>query len=470
LQAAVTAAVARGATLELDGSKTYTVTSTVTVSGACKIHGNGAVVNGTGVASGPVFSVTGDDVFIDNVEFVASPTKSAVEFLNADRSVIRECTVSACWKGITFTNCSDAVADLNNITITGEDGGAGHGILFAKSGATTASGFIFTRNTVHVEETDFGNGIWWYGGEANGATDVSVFNGVVANNVVSGGFGGIWGTCGQFINVADNVIRDFYDVGVDFEGCWDCVATGNVLTRVRGGALTSLYTSKRLTFTGNHVWTDRTTKDLGAGALPTSSSYFALLRNDGEDIVIHGNTFISVGSSVTGEINLFKSASSTGVKRVTIKDNYFHNGALKAIGGQSELSVEGNRWYHDYSPEEICCWIRQTSGIIVRGNDFWMASNMTGSGDGNACIYVDQLNASSTPRVENVLIENNRVRNRPNTGIAVNTYNGTDAKTYIVRDNITDNVYYRTASDPVSAVRSNNLKPADNGAATVTGF
>lgn len=52
----------------------------------------------------------------------------------------------------------------------------------------------------------------------------------------------------------------------------------------------------------------------------------------------------------------------------------------------------------------------------------------------------------------------------------MNTYNGTDAKTYIVRDNITDNVYYRTASDPVSAVRSNNLKPADNGAATVTGF
>lgn len=470
LQAAVDAAEAEGGYLVLEAGATYTVSATVTVTDPCRIIGNGATIDGAAMASGPVVAVTGDDVTLDGIRIAAPDDDQAVTFTGCDRPTAVDLVIPSCWKGITFTNCADAVAAGNDITITGTAGTAGHGILFAKSGATTASGFIFTRNAVHIGDSDWGHGIWWYGGDAATETTASVFNGVVAQNVVEGGFGGIWGSCGQFITVGNNVIRDFYDVGIDFETCLDCNASGNVITRVRGGALASLYASRRLTFTGNTVWTDRTTKDLGGGALPPSSSFFVLLKHDGADITITGNTFASVGASVTGEINLFKSGASVGVSRVTISGNHFHNGVLYALGGQSELTIEGNKWFHDFDVAEICNYVKQTSGVLVRDNDYWQAVDMAGSGEGYAAISIDQGNAASTPRCENVLIENNRVRNRPNTGIAVNTYNGTNATTYVVRNNLCANVYYESTGDPASAIRTGNIKPTDNSAATVTGF
>jgi hypothetical protein len=66
LQLAIRAAEAVGGTLVLDDARTYTVTTGITVTSACKIIGNLATINGAASNITPL-TITGDDVEISRV-------------------------------------------------------------------------------------------------------------------------------------------------------------------------------------------------------------------------------------------------------------------------------------------------------------------------------------------------------------------------------------------------------------------
>lgn len=470
LQLAIRAAEAVGGTLVLDDARTYTVTTGITVTSACKIIGNLATINGAASNITPL-TITGDDVEITGLSVAAKSNQKAIDATGADRLHIHDCYVTSGWKGITVTNSNDVRVIGNHITTNGDasSGGTGHGVLIAKSGVGSPIGFQVMGNRIVNTNQAYGHGIWWYGGDASSTSTIGISRGVVSGNIVTNVMGGIWGALGQFITVHGNVVEGCSDVGIDFEGCQDCAASVNTVMDVLGGGLATLYNSKRITFTGNNVHSDETAA-LGGGAFGTTTNYAVLLKHDGSDIEFVGNTFSTVAASSTGEVNAFKSTASVGVNRVVFRANRFYNTRVNFIGGQSAITFENNSFYQDWDINGIILYVYQCGkGVVIRGNNFTSASASAASAESQAVIRVTQNNGTSTPRLSDILIENNRILDWPSSGISVNTYNGTDANTYIVRNNITDKVWYRTASDPASAIRTGNVKPGDNSAVTPTG-
>jgi hypothetical protein len=78
-------------------------------------------------------------------------------------------------------------------------------------------------------------------------------NGVISGNVVTGGNGSIWGSMGQNITVTANHVQDDADVGIDFEGCFDCVASANTSINSAHANLSVFFAAKNVIFTRNTV-------------------------------------------------------------------------------------------------------------------------------------------------------------------------------------------------------------------------
>lgn len=196
---------------------------------------------------------------------------------------------------------------------------------------------------VHDNRIDgYGYGIQWWGGDANPVDG----NGALANerkcgkfsitgNLVErihdalGGGGGIWGSMGFGITVGDNVVDDCGDVGIDFEGCIDCTASGNVVSNAVNGNLTSFFYNRSVRFTGNTCSHNVTGRIMARvqNNYPTS---------DNKDISIDTNTFycptgvisrIALETSQRSILrnntctNVYISGEVNNVRNSTIKDN-----------------------------------------------------------------------------------------------------------------------------------------------------
>jgi hypothetical protein len=102
------------------------------------------------------------------------------------------------------------------------------------------------------------NIVFW-GGDANFGRGGDIrnprrcSNGVISGNVVTGGNGSIWGANGQNITVTANHVQDDADVGIDFEGCFDCVASANTCINSANANLSVFFAAKNVIFTGNTV-------------------------------------------------------------------------------------------------------------------------------------------------------------------------------------------------------------------------
>lgn len=96
------------------------------------------------------------------------------------------------------------------------------------------------------------HGIQWWGGDTApeyGISDLTITGNVITNCVDAA----IWGADGESITVTGNVCDTGGDVGIDFESCANCTATGNTVTNFTNGALTIFYGSSNITFSGNTV-------------------------------------------------------------------------------------------------------------------------------------------------------------------------------------------------------------------------
>lgn len=117
---------------------------------------------------------------------------------------------------------------------------------------------------VHGNRIDgYGYGIQWWGGDASPNADGAIANErkcgemtITGNRVsnmldVSAGGAGIWGSMGFDITVSGNTVKECADVGIDFEGCQNCTASGNTVTNAANGALTTFFYNRSVVFTGN---------------------------------------------------------------------------------------------------------------------------------------------------------------------------------------------------------------------------
>ena len=150
-------------------------------------------------------------------------------------------------RDFTIANCvlvnAGGAADATNL--------AGILLLYASHGVITGN-----RITRHHQ------GIQWWGGNAGTAegdrgNERKCSHLTITGNVVTDSAeGGIWGSMGELITVAGNVVDGAGDICIDFEGCVTCTASGNTVTGGANAGLTTFFICDDVTFSGNVVTTD----------------------------------------------------------------------------------------------------------------------------------------------------------------------------------------------------------------------
>lgn len=428
------------------------------------------IIDATFLTSTNLFrSTSGANILFENVRITnLAKTKEAFNFANCTHVQVRDCTIESGWKGITFDACDDVLVTGNDITLTADatSGGTGHGILYYANLADHARAVII-GNKVKANGS-YSHGIYGWGSDsAVLAGSVHASDIVVADNVVDTAYGGIWFSKCQRVSATGNTVRNCNDVGIDFEGCLDCTASGNTVADAKAGAFACLYNSKRISITGNTATNGTDTVALGGGAFVNSTWIAVYIRDTCEDLVIDGNTFRStVASSKTGEIQVWKNAQAEASRRVTIRGNSFYNVFVNFVGVSRDVAIDGNRFYCDYDPEGMIS-ANQTDGLSICANRISLSANSAKAARGGSPIQVYQNSVASTPRVTNVLIENNQILNYPSVGIEVDTYNGTDyTATFVIRDNEVSNYWTRTSAAVTKLITGNVLPTAPQTGST----
>lgn len=123
----------------------------------------------------------------------------------------------------------------------------------------------------------------------------------VRNTVVNGGEGGIWGSGGRRIIMAENIVDGARDVGLDLEWCHDAAITGNVVRRAKNGGIALFFSCENVAITGNSIANDRPIpeKDAAAawwvrsGIWLTYENTKTFPGDDGhKNVIIAGNTIV----------------------------------------------------------------------------------------------------------------------------------------------------------------------------------
>jgi hypothetical protein len=253
------------------------------------------------------FTLTGvTDIDITGLEFQATTSATvrepyAISALNVRRLNISQCLTTnsnllyawhsgANYAAAVFSetaggfNCNTGIR-IKNCDITGSGSSSqlyGWGIIMGYTAHWTISNCVVRT---------CGNGITWWGGDSNPAVDGALANerkcrygSVVGCSVYDISGGGIWGSMGQNISVGSNSINNTSDVGIDFEGCFDSVATGNSVNDCVNGCLATFHYNRNVAFNGNSVWSTNANNTL-------VKLYNVGLNTNNSNVSFVGNTF-----------------------------------------------------------------------------------------------------------------------------------------------------------------------------------
>jgi hypothetical protein len=165
------------------------------------------------------------------------------------------------------------------------------------------------------------HGIQWWGGDSSVSSTIGIQHLVIANNTVRNVKGGIWGSLGQFIDVAANDVDTCSDVGIDFEGCQDCTATGNSVHNAVNACYSTFYGCTRILIVGNTGLNDTAN---GAGGINAGYKAFAGASKTSTYVTVEGNSFTTPGHPIITD--------AAGISDSVIKGNTLINTATGARG------------------------------------------------------------------------------------------------------------------------------------------
>jgi hypothetical protein len=118
--------------------------------------------------------------------------------------------------------------------------------------------FNFARRVVaQGNKGRFARISWWGGGAKRLEGGMPQFlrrvrDAYIADNAICNVNGGIYGNNGQSIAVVRNTVWDTNDVGIDFEGCIDCIATLNHCRNAGNFVYAAFYVARNVRFVGNY--------------------------------------------------------------------------------------------------------------------------------------------------------------------------------------------------------------------------
>lgn len=176
-----------------------------------------------------------------------------------------------------------------------------------------------------------------------------------------------WGSMGDEILITGCIGENFGDVGVDFEGCTNCVATNNFVKNANNGNYTNFFLNKNVKFVDN-------ISILSGSKVDHYKNYNITQSNVGlEGVQFTGNTLTSL--DVVGKI----SDLSGTVGDIIIKDNIAKNVIIDISAGNANgAAIRGNKLKYtmmlDQSPIRVAT---QFTRSIVKDNEFSTSINQS---------------------------------------------------------------------------------------------
>ena len=230
--------------------------------------------------------------------------------------------------------------------------------------------FDFTRRVVAYRNTGHFAKISWWGGGAriSEGGDIRhqrrVQHVYAAENELSGANGGVYGNNGRYCVVARNRISEMLDVGVDFEGCMDCVAYGNHVRNAGNFAYATFYAARNIEFRDNYGEQDGSAATMneryGRGKYGSQRGiYLAALRSSGFakakgaiTVRFIGNRFIFSGKGGLG------ACAPSFFSELEFRDNELVNVCCDwRYRRTNRVAITGNRLAFDQSagvPVTLC--------------------------------------------------------------------------------------------------------------------
>ena len=259
----------------VSGSKAvYVPAGTYLVTQGSVALDNGVTIFGSGPES--IIKTTGTSASsgILNATAKSNITITSLGFEGPNRSVPAFYGAGAC-DNVRMENCNATTCRLFRVTTSGAnyaavaDNNSPSNIFVVGNKAYTTDTSVSTGScieTTYARDVKIANntldgyyhGIQWWGGDSNTAVDGALTNERKCKNLtISGNIvknvskGGIWGSMGQRIAIAGNVVDTGGDVGIDPEGCSDVAIIGNTVKDFVFGNFTSFYLNRGMSISGN---------------------------------------------------------------------------------------------------------------------------------------------------------------------------------------------------------------------------
>lgn len=441
IQAAINAVAGTAAALYFPPG-TYLISATLQMASDLRLLGEGrlSVIKSTTITTDLLFisgsgtsaadTVKKQNVRIGDLSFDGLTDSYAIRVLTTDNVEVRGCYANNCFlfkcDSHLPINRNDGTPDPNatagftaesqcctNINVSGN-------VVQGNSTATLAAGinFQYVADAVCANNVIRGcrHGVQWWGGDSNNARGGQFANPrwarriAITGNVVDTMMrGGIWGSMGQGITVAGNTVKDCGDVGIDFEGTWDSVASGNVVANTGKGCLSTFFNCRNVLFTGNtctqtgaflaydgqvgrrlYLHANGVGNAERAQDVKVVGNHLAYLATDGT----LGDALVSVYSSLTFEANTLVNTTIAGdqnnsgdrtIARNQLQFTVAATAAFNAIDiGHSDL---GRRKASTIKNNEVISSVAQPAGsigirsvqvtfgggmkTIVRNNEVW---------------------------------------------------------------------------------------------------
>lgn len=413
----------------------YSIFGTLTIPAGVTLLGYGATVKGTSGSADLIALSSGSRLYGLEVDGNAATRTggNGVTIAGATRTVVQDCYLHDIdGKGVSVAaGSADYTIARNRIVNCG-----GQGISLDGTSRGTVTG-----NRIDTAQ----HGIQWWGGDSATSNTIGISRIVIADNQITAVAGGIWGSLGRFITVTGNEIAACTDVGIDFEGCSDCTATGNVISEATNGGLAVFYGSQRVAFIGNTV--NNTTS--------TGPGFQAYTSETSTQIAVTGNVFSTSGTAVTTDAgaladsvvneNVITVTGTSSALRFLTCNNMTVNGNTVRTHGPTGISFEGG------------------SDSRIEQNQIITDNDTTAAGANSGGIFIYWASASAPAK-------HNRVRNNILRGFQQSVFDNCwgDVTSYTLIENNLAPVITRKTGTGYTGVISNNRNDSSHAVVTAT--
>lgn len=326
------------------------------------------------------------------------------------------------------------------------------------SGAPFAKGvYVEFADGVFIKDCNIegqAQGIQIWGGNAADTAERQCHNVLIENCVVKNcSGGGIWGSEVDKFIVRGCTVDHTLDVGIDFEGCDNALAAGNIVSNCRCGNYSVFFESPNVSFADNISRCDSEEYINESSGKPYGAhfSLYNSANNPYDDTIIIDNCQFVSTNGVVGEVTW------GACRNRIIRDCYFLNSKLcynDNTTGHANSEITANKFYFDMDIDNICAITSQSHNNMgyhsIRNNTIQVGDGEGGIANARNCIGIKciDFNAESRHVVSDNLIYG------MNTGIKGKSEG--NKTLYIVANNNVMNSPISTEGS-VNIVKNNNI-------------